>query len=421
MSITNSQFNKILAIMFFIKIFKDFNTIILVIVVTILSIFLKDILSTNLKIFFYSLSYIINKLLIFFLPLLILPLTIKSILQIKMRGAYFVLVILILIFVSNFLSLMIAYFFGTKCISKINVMEPCSINLISETINTFYNFDLPPVITIPQIMLIGLLLGVIFSYIHAPKITKFVDWSVNLSKLFFEKIFINLLPIYIFGTMLKITHETDFLKLILSFGSIILLITVVIVTYICLLFYIGTRNFRQSLQAISNALPAGMIGFATMSSLITMPVTLKSAIKNTQNSDLAQMTIGMTVNCHDIGDCISLPLIALTLNYMTMQSLPSLENYIYFAVIIAVAQFSAVSIPGGSIAILLPFLSSQFNFTDDMLSLLIVLSIFIEPLGTAGNVMGNSAFVILVDKLYNKLNFSHQKLNTNNISSTNSK
>jgi Na+/H+-dicarboxylate symporter len=155
------------------------------------------------------------------------------------------------------------------------------------------------------------------------------------------------------------------------------------------------------LQAFKNSLDAAIVGFSTMSSVVTMPVTLKAAEKNIKDAKVARITISTTVNCHAIGECISLPFIALTIYFISFGMLPDLSTYIHFAFFVAIAQFGGVAVPGGSIIIVLPFLSSYLNFSDEMTSLIIALSIFTDPIGTANNVLGNSAFAIIIYRIKN--------------------
>lgn len=230
------------------------------------------------------------------------------------------------------------------------------------------------------------------------------------SRKFLEKVFIPLLPLYMLGAILKITHEIDFVSLLPIFGDMILVIFIIQITYIGILFFIGSGgNFLQTITAIKNAIPAGIVGFSTMSSLTTMPVTLKAAEKNTQDPAISKITISTTVNCHDVGECISLPMIALMIIYMKTGAFPPFDAYLYFAFFVSLAQFSGVSVPGGSIIVMLPMLIQYLGFSDEMSSIIIAMSICTDPLGTANNVLGNSAFVMIISKLQKKLQFKSRK------------
>lgn len=371
----------------------------------ILAIIFNDLIAINYKILAYTVSYIIKNILMFLIPLLILPFIIQSIIEMKSQGAYLILFILVMVFFSNIISLIIPYAIGMHMIPYLGITEALEILSNEEVIPSLHDFNLPELLSIPQTMILGVTIGLILGYIPSPTAIKIVRNYYKFSCNFFEKIFIVFLPIYIFGTMLKITHEIDFIALLPIFGSMICLIVGLQVIYISFLFFMACGgNWRHTFIAIKNALPAGVVGLSTMSSLVTMPITLKAAEKNTQNSELARVTISTTVNCHDVGDCISLPIIALTIIYITTLTFPDFTTYAWFVLLVAFAQFSSASVPGGSIAIILPFLTHTLGFTNEMTSLIIALSICLDPIGTANNVMGNSVFVIFMNKIYNKIN-----------------
>jgi len=383
---------------------KRLDTIILIIISIVSAIIFKNIIAMDYKILAYTISYVIKSILIFLIPLLILPFIIQSIIEMKSRGASLICIILVMVFFSNIISLIIPYAIGIHIIPYLSITEALEIHPDEGIISSLYNFNLPEILSIPQTMVLGVSLGLTLGCIPSPFAIKIVKYYHNLSCKFFEKIFIRLLPIYIFGTMLKIIHEIDFIALLPIFGSMICLIVALQIIYISFLFFIVCGgNRRHTLVAIKNALPAGVVGFSTMSSLVTMPVTLKAAEENTQNSEVANVTISTTVNCHDVGGCISLPMIALTIYYITSLTFPDVTTYTWFVLLVAFAQFSSASVPGGSVAIILPFLTHTLGFTNEMASLVVALSICLDPIETANNVMGNSVFVIFINKIYNKI------------------
>lgn len=383
---------------------KRFNIIILVLIAIVVSILFNNLIPTDLQIKVYTLSHLLKKLLMFLIPFLILPFFIRSIIEIKTKGIYLIPFILLMVWISNFIALMIPYALGSYLIPYLGIKNIIITDPTKELLISLYDFNLPELLSITDSMLLGLIIGLIISFFLSPYISKLIDSIYNFSCKFFEKIFIPILPIYIFGTMLKITHEVDFISLLPILGNMLFFIIITQIVYITFLFFIGCeKNFSQTIYSIKNAIPAGIVGFSTMSSLVTMPMTLKAAEKNTKNHKVTKLTISTTVNCHDVGESISLPIIALTIIYITTGNIPTFPNYIWFVFLVSLAQFSGASVPGGSIAIILPFLTSHFGFTDEMSSLMIALSIFMDPIGTANNVMGNSAFVIIVDRLYSRI------------------
>lgn len=355
------------------------------------------------KVEIYNLSHLIKTLLMFLLPFAFLPFIVKTITQVKAQSTYIIIAILVIVFLSNFISIMAAYSFGCFLIPLFGKKSLNTICNFQDNINTTYSIDLEPLLTIPQTLIASIIIGIIINYKSTLFLRNLMEVYRDYSRLFLQKIFINALPVYVFGTMLKMTHEIDFLSLLAVFGEAIFTLILTVTIYIFFLFFVSKQgNFKATVQSIKNSLPSGIMGFSTMSSLMTLPVTLKDIEKNTKNSRLSQMTVTTTVNFHDIGDCFSLPFMALTIYYIVNLSFPTFSIYVYFALCVALAQFSAVSVPNGSIAILLPILINHFNFTDEMASLLIMLSVLLEPFGTACNVIGNNVLAILIDNIYGK-------------------
>ncbi len=386
---------------------KKFNIIIISLFIILFCVFLGKFIPIDYKIKIFTASHLLKTILMFLIPILIFPFVVHSTVEMKEKGAYLVFLILILVFISNFFSICFSYGLGTKIIPFLNIpREVLKMNITKETIEPIFGISLNS-IGITETMILGIAVGIICSYANFKKANAFFASYYNLSRSFLEKVFIPLLPIYMLGAILKITHEIDFPALLPIFGDMIAIIFIIQITYISFLFFVGSGgSISKTIGAIRTSIPAGIVGFSTMSSLTTMPITLKAAEKNTQDPKVSKITISTTVNCHDIGECISLPMIALMIIYMNTMSFPDFWTYISFAFFVSLAQFSSVSVPGGSIIIMLPFLIQYLGFNDEMSSVIIAISLCTDPMGTANNVLGNSAFVIIISKLQKKLHLT---------------
>ena len=52
---------------------------------------------------------------------------------------------------------------------------------------------------------------------------------------------------------------------------------------------------------------------------------------------------------------------------------------------------------------MIPILISQLGFTPDMISIITTLYLLLDPFGTAANVMGDGALVIIVNNVLKRL------------------
>ncbi len=380
-----------------------FKLILSILCVILFVLFFGELVPVSVKAFFFTLSNSVRKILMFLLPFLVFPYLVTSISSMKSKSTYLIGGIALLILVSNFISIMIAYFVGTNVIPALGLNKIIHIESATELMPLF-DFNLNPLVEIEITMLISIFVGIFLSYRKNETAINFVKKYMNFSSAFFQKVYVPILPLYVLGTLFKLSHEMDLLTLFSAFGSMILMILATQLSYIFLMFYVGSQyNISKTLSAIKNASSAAIVGFSTMSSIVTMPITLKAAEKNIKDHHIAHLAIGSTVNCHDVGECISLPMIALTLFFISFSTFPDVNTYCLFAFLVAAAQFTGVSVPGGSIIVILPFLTKYLGFTPDMLSLIIAISIFMDPIGTANNVMGNSAFAMIIHRIYEKI------------------
>lgn len=383
---------------------KDIKMILFIFIIVLGVIVFGEKIPVNIKNISYTASNIIRQNLMFILPFLIFPFIVTSIAEMKTKGIYLISSILIMVTISNFISIMISYFVGKLWIPFLDF--PFLEKLISrKESELLFDLRLEPLLNMEYTMILALILGLYIGITGTQFFDSYFQRYMNFSRGFFEKVFILILPVYILGTIIKTTNEIDFQSLFPIFGRMIFLILCTQIIYITLLYYIGSgRNIRRTIYSIKNAIRPCLVGFSTMSSVITMPVTLKAIEKNIpEDPSSARVIISTTVNCHDIGECISLPMIALTIYYLTNGSFPDFVTYILFASLVTLAQFSSVSIPGGSIIVMLPFLIKYLGFTNEMCSMIIFLSIVLDPLGTANNIFGNGAFAMIVYKIQNFL------------------
>lgn len=377
----------------------QFQTIFLVLAIIAIGGIWGDDIPFNVKVYSFTFSNLMRQVLMFLLPLLIFPYMATSIAAMKTRGAYLVLGIIVMVAVSNFISIMIPYFVGGEFIPLLDISHNASVKSLEE-LNPLFEFPFKPFLSMEWTMLIALFVGLFIGFTNTHRLDNPLDKYMSLSKVFFEKIFIPTLPLYVWGTILKISYETDLATMLPQFGKMILMIVIVQLTYIAFLYYVGAGfKFKKAFDSIKNAFPSAIVGFSTMSSVVTMPVTLRAAEQNIpEDPQTARVAISTTVNCHDVGECISLPMIALTIYYMHFGFMPSFETYVIFAFFTTIAQFGGVSVPGGSIVLILPFLTKYLDFTGEMTNLIIALSIFMDPIGTANNVLGNGAFATIINK-----------------------
>lgn len=353
------------------------------------------------KSFFLAVSLSLKEGLIFCLPIIIFVCLFSSMISNQGRALRFVIYLLVTVCLSNFISIMASYGIGKIGLSFVSLAADENVGNLA-VLDPLWKLKLPVLVENINVkaLILGLVLGLLFSFLPYQKPVEFARKANHYVTLFLRKLFIPLLPIFALGFILKMDHEGILQRVIQSYGPIIVLMVLGIFSYILLMFGIAA-NFKPSvwLGYIKNILPVGILGFSTMSSLATMPVTITAAEKNTKQPELARAIIPATVNIHMIGDSIAIPILAMAVMLTFGHSLPTFMQYLMFAQVFMIAKFAVPGVPCGTIWILLPIFEQHFGFTTEMSAFIGAIFILFDSFITVGNVLGNSAFVIILTKL----------------------
>ena len=370
------------------------------IIAILLAFFLGNCLSADIIRFFFTLSCILKDILMGVLPFIIFSYIGAAILSMEQKAPLLILSILILVTLSNAFMVLLSYGIGVSVLPLIALGGTQGFATASGDIAPLFNLPIPALLPPDQAMLLGMAVGLIFSCIKAPAVNRFTQGLRHYVTLFLQKAFIPLLPVYVFGFVLKMEHEGILSHLIQNCGQVFGLLCVLILVYLSILYFMasGLRPARF-IELVRTMVPAGITGFSTMSSAATMPVTLAATEKNTGNEQFAQLVIPTTVNIHLIGDALAIPILALAVLNLSGLPFPTFENYLLFTVYFCIAKFSVAGIPGGGIIVMLPLLQRYLGLTPEMASLLTTIYIIQDPLFTSANVMGNGAFALLIQKI----------------------
>lgn len=356
---------------------------------------------------FYTLSACLIDVLLFILPWMIFAYIFTAITQIEQKSVFLILIIFLGITVSNLLSIFTAYFFGSSLLPLLGLQHSAELaTKLQSTIAPYFRLNLPTLISTGTAMVAAVVSGIIISFIpnenaFKNKMKGVVSYLTQGITFFLKKIFIPLLPIYVFGFCLKLSYDKALVYLFHSYGKAFLLSFAIIWIYIPLVFFVAARgNLSNALSHLKKMIPAGLTGFSTMSSAATMPVTLKCTEEATEDKNFADLMIPTTVNTHLLGDNITLTIGSLALLTIFGMQQPDFSTFVVFAFAYSMAALSCVGIPGGTVLIMLPVMQNFLGFTPEMLSAITTIYVLQDPFGTTANVVGNGGFALLIQRIF---------------------
>lgn len=356
-------------------------------------------LSTTAVQAFYTLSCSVKDILMFVLPVVIFSYITAAFLALEQRAPMLLLGVLGLTSVSTGTAVLASY--GVSLAFLEPLVPAAVITTLPEAVITpLFQIPLPVLLSPDKALLIGITFGLLFTFVRVQTITTGILRLRTIVNHILRRFLTSLLPLYVFGFILKLQHEGSLSLLVQSYAHVFGLTLVFLLGYLTLLYWIGSGfSFAKTAQSIQNMLPAWITGFCTMSSAVTLPVTLQGTEKNLKNPAFGQLVIPTTVNIHMLGDALGLPMMGLAILLVNGVPITGFENYLIFTIYFCLAKFSAAAIPAGGVIVLLPVLQAHLGLTPEMLGLITTLYVLQDSIFTSANVMGNGAFAMIAERL----------------------
>ena len=266
----------------------------------------------------------------------------------------------------------------------------------------YFTVQMPPLFGVMSALVLAFVLGLGMAYTHSVKFKGVMDEFKGIIERVIGSVIIPLLPFYIFGIFLKMGAEGQVAGILSLFLKIIALIFAM--HLLLLLFQYGLAGIvsrRNPLKLLRTMLPAYMTALGTQSSAATIPVTLERTIRNGVNPELAGFVIPLNATIHLSGSILKIVACALAIMWMTGMPIHT-GQYAGFIAMLGVTMIAAPGVPGGAIMAALGPLQSMLGFDETLQGLMIALYIAMDSFGTAGNVTGDGAIALIVDRIYRR-------------------
>lgn len=363
-----------------------------------------DLFSEEMVRVFYTISTVFKDMLAFMLPWIVFSFVATGIMSFKKNAPLVLLILLVMIFCSNGIAAFLSYSVIVNVLSYVTCQLDGAVLMVSRNLQPYGVWMVAPLIRSEYALVMAVIMGLIGSFFSLPVLTRSTGALKKGIEYVLNYFFIPLLPLYVLGFLLKMRFEGSLLELMRQYGTVVILIAAVQLIYLFWMYLLAAGFSVTTASAyISRAIPSYLTAFSTMSSTATIPVSVLAATSNTGNRSLATMAMPIMANVHLLGDSIGTPVLAIATLVLFKGCLPDLSSYLAFLSYFCVSMFAVSGIPGGGILVMIPILKSAFGFTPDMISIITALYLLLDSFGTAANVMGDGALVILLDKLLRRL------------------
>lgn len=268
--------------------------------------------------------------------------------------------------------------------------------------SAYFTVDMPPVMGVTSALILAFVIGLGLSAVKGDTFRQMLLEFKEVTIKLIAKVIIPALPVYIFGIFLKMGAEGQVGSIMGLFAKVILVIFVMHILLLLMQFTAaGLVAKRNPLKLLKNMMPAYVTALGTQSSAATIPVTLRQTVKNGVDEELADFVVPLCATIHLSGSILKI--VACAMAIMWMNGMPlGLNVYAGFIFMLGLIMVAAPGVPGGAIMASLGVLQSMLGFDENLLGLMIALYITMDSFGTAGNVTGDGAIAVVMDKIYRR-------------------
>ena len=354
---------------------------------------------------FLTFNSIFGNFLGMFIPLLILGLIAPAIADLGKGAGKLLLITIAIAYLSTILAGFFSYF---TCRATYPSLLGDSVKALGEmdmsgSLKPYFTIEMPAFLSVTTALVFAFLLGLGMSLIPGKTLNKAMHDFREVIEVVITRFIIPILPLYIFGIFLQLGAEGNVGPVLGTFAKIIVIIIVMHVTVLLLQFLVAGAIARKNpFRSLVTMLSAYVTALGTQSSAATIPVTLASAKKNGVSEPVADFVIPLCATIHMPCSILKITACAYAISLgMGLATDPGL--YIGFVMMLAITMVAAPGVPGGAIMASLGLLSSMLGFDANMQGLMIALYIAMDSFGTAGNVTGDGAIALIMDKIASRM------------------
>lgn len=357
---------------------------------------------------FVTFNSIFSEFLNFSIPLIIVGLVTVAIADIGKGAGRMLLITALIAYGATLFSGFLSYFTGVTIFpSLIDSGVPLDEVSESQGILPYFSVAIPPLMNVMTALILAFTLGLGLASLHSDALKNVARDFQEIIVRMISVIILPLLPIYIFGIFLNMTHSGQVFSILMVFIKIIGVIFLLHIFLLIFQYSIAALFVRRNpFKLLGRMLPAYFTALGTQSSAATIPVTLEQTKKNGVSADIAGFVIPLCATIHLSGS--TLKIVACALALMIMQGMPfDFPLFAGFIFMLGITMIAAPGVPGGAIMASLGILQSMLGFDESASALMIALYIAMDSFGTACNVTGDGAIALIVDKVMRKRERTH--------------
>ena len=358
-----------------------------------------------------TIKYILNQMIVFCVPLIIIGFIAPSITKLGNNASKMLGVAVTIAYISSLGAALFAMIAGVILIPHLSIVT--EVEGLKELPGLVFQLDIPQIMPVMSALVFSLLLGLAATWTKAKVITTVLDEFQKIVLDIVTKIVIPILPIFIAFTFCALSYEGTITKQLPVFIQVVLIVMAGHYIWLALLYVIGgAYSGKNPMHVVKNYGPAYITAVGTMSSAATLAVALRCAKKSepTLRNDMVDFGIPLFANIHLCGSVLTEVFFVMTVSKILYGSIPSIGTMILFCALLGIFAIGAPGVPGGTVMASLGLITGVLGFDEMGTALMLTIFALQDSFGTACNVTGDGALTMILTGFAEKHNIKKQEI-----------
>jgi Na+/H+-dicarboxylate symporter len=343
-----------------------------------------------------TLKYILNQIINFCIPLIIIAFIAPSITQMGKNASKLLLIAVTIAYTSSIGAALFSTASGYILIPHLSISS--TTDGLKELPNAVFELSIPQIMPVMSALVFSIMIGLAAAWTKAELISNILEEFQKIVLAIVSRIMIPILPFFIGLTFCGLSYEGSITKQVPVFLKIIIIVLIGHYIWMALLYTIaGLYSKKNPVEVIRHYGPAYLTSIGTMSSAATLAVALQCAGKSkVLRKDMVSFGIPLFANIHLCGSVLTEVFFCMTVSKILYGTIPLAGTMILFCVLLGIFAIGAPGVPGGTVMASLGLIIGVLGFNDTGTALMLTIFALQDSFGTACNVTGDGALTLIL-------------------------
>ena len=343
-----------------------------------------------------TLKYILNQIINFCIPLIIIAFIAPSITQMGKNASKLLLIAVTIAYTSSIGAALFSTASGYILIPHLSISS--TTDGLKELPNAVFELSIPQIMPVMSALVFSIMIGLAAAWTKAELISNILEEFQKIVLAIVSRIMIPILPFFIGLTFCGLSYEGSITTQVPVFLKIIIIVLIGHYIWMALLYTIaGLYSKKNPVEVIRHYGPAYLTSIGTMSSAATLAVALQCAGKSkVLRKDMVSFGIPLFANIHLCGSVLTEVFFCMTVSKILYGTIPLAGTMILFCVLLGIFAIGAPGVPGGTVMASLGLITGVLGFNDTGTALMLTIFALQDSFGTTCNVTGDGALTLIL-------------------------